>query len=179
LKEFLEAGKKQKLNTSGYGTGSAQHFFMLDLARMAGMEVKWLAYNSGKDALVATMGKNLDGTLSNYSVITQGGERIRTIGVSTAQRIQDKYNIPTFKEQGFNLVKTHWRALYAKGGTPRPILDRLHEGLKKAMEKPEWKEYMQTAQMQEGYMTMEEFQKMFDAQAASDLRMMKQLGLVK
>lgn len=60
LKEFLEVGKKQKLNTGGYGTGSAQHFFMLDLARMAGMEVKWLAYNSGKDALVATMGKNLD-----------------------------------------------------------------------------------------------------------------------
>ena len=179
LNEFINAGKQQKLNTGGYGTASAQHFFALDLARMAGIEIKWVAYNSGKDALIATMGKNLDATLSNYSVITQAGERIRTIGVSTAQKLHDKYNVPTFKEQGYDLVKTHWRALYAKKGTPRPILDRLHEGFKKAMEKPEWKEYMKNAQMQEGYMTLEEFQKMFDAQAASDLRMMKQLGLVK
>ncbi len=135
MKEFLEAGKKQKLNTGGYGTGSAQHFFMLDLARMAGMEVKWLAYNSGKDALVATMGKNLDGTLSNYSVITQGGERIRTIGVSTAQRIQDKYNIPTFKEQGFTCKNPLASPLCQRGhpqADPGQTSRRLEKGYGKA-----------------------------------------------
>jgi putative tricarboxylic transport membrane protein len=179
LKEFLEAGKKEKLNIGGYATASAQHFFMLELARMAGIEVKWLAYNSGKDALIATMGKNLDGTLSNYSVITQGGDRIRTIGVSTGQRVEDGRNVPTFKEQGYNLVKTHWRGLYVKNGTPREYVVRLHDIFKKAMQTAEWKEYMKNSQMQDGYLSTADFQKAVDDQTASDLRMLKELGLVK
>ena len=179
LKEFLEAGKQLKLNVGGYGTASAQHFFMLELAKLGGIDVKWLAYNSGKDALIATMGKNLDGTLSNYSVIAQGGDRIRTIGVSTDQRVPDSHNVPTFKEQGFNLVKTHWRGLYVKKGTPRENMVRLHDAFKKAMQTTEWKDYMKKAQMQDGYLSIDDFQKAVDHQAASDLRMLKELGLVK
>ena len=179
VKDFVEAGKKQKMNVGGYATGSGQHFFMMDFARMAGMEFKWLAYNSGKDALVATMGKNLDATLSNYSVITQGGEKIRTLAISTEKRLPDSPNVPTFKEQGYDLVKYHWRGLYMKKGTPRAVMNRLQDGFYKVMQTPEWKAYMKNSQMLEGYLGIDDFNKAIEIQAAADLRLMKTLGLVK
>lgn len=179
VKDFIEAGKKQKMNVGGYATGSGQHFFMMDFAKMAGMDFKWLAYNSGRDALVATMGKNLDATLSNYSVITQGGEKIRTLAVSTEKRLPDSPDVPTFKEQGYDLVRYHWRGLYVKKGTPRAVMNRLQDGFYKVMQTPEWKTYMKNSQMLEGYLSIDDFNKAIEIQAASDLRMMKDLGLVK
>jgi putative tricarboxylic transport membrane protein len=179
VKEFVEAAKKQKMNVGGYATGSGQQFFMLDFARLAGIEFKWLAYNSGKDALVATMGKNLDATLSNYSVITQGGEKIRTLAISTDKRLPDSPNVPTFKEQGYDLVRYHWRGLYMKKGTPRAVMNRLQDGFRRIMQTAEWKVYMKNSQMLEGYLGIDDFNKAIEVQAAADLRFMKTLGIVK
>ena len=179
VKEFVEAAKRQKMNVGGYATGSGQHFFMMDFARMAGFDFKWLAYNSGKDALVATMGKNLDATLSNYSVITQGGEKIRTLAVSTEKRLPDSPNVPTFKEQGYDLVRYHWRGLYVKKGTPRAVMNRLQDGFHRIMQTAEWKAYMKNSQMLDGYLGIDDFNKAIEIQAASDLNLMKTLGIVK
>jgi tripartite-type tricarboxylate transporter receptor subunit TctC len=179
VKDFVEASKKQKMNVGGYATGSGQHFFMMEFVRMAGIEFKWLAYNSGKDALVATMGKNLDATLSNYSVITQGGAKIRTLAISTEKRLTDSPEVPTFKEQGYDLVRYHWRGIYVKKGTPRGLMNRLQDGFYKVMQTSEWKEYMRNSQMLDGYLGIDDFNKAIEIQAASDLRFMKSLGLVK
>jgi tripartite-type tricarboxylate transporter receptor subunit TctC len=39
--------------------------------------------------------------------------------------------IPTFKEQGIDVVTTEWYGLLAPAGTPRPIVDKLNAEMKR------------------------------------------------
>ena len=44
--------------------------------------------------------------------------------------------IPTFKEQGIDVVTTEWYGLLAPAGTPRPIIDKLNAEMKRITSLP-------------------------------------------
>ena len=49
--------------------------------------------------------------------------QLRAIGISSATRYASVPEIPTFKEQGFDVVANEWYGLLAPAGTPKPIID--------------------------------------------------------
>ena len=44
--------------------------------------------------------------------------------------------IPTFREQGFDVVTTEWYGLLAPAGTPKPIIEKLNAEMKRIMALP-------------------------------------------
>ena len=44
--------------------------------------------------------------------------------------------IPTFKEQGFDVVANEWYGLLAPAGTPKPIIEKLNTEMKRIMALP-------------------------------------------
>ena len=44
--------------------------------------------------------------------------------------------IPTFKEQGFDVVANEWYGLLAPAGTPKPIIEKLNAEMKRIMALP-------------------------------------------
>jgi tripartite-type tricarboxylate transporter receptor subunit TctC len=88
--------------------------------------------------------------------------------------------VPTFKELGYpDLTRYHWRGLLVKKGTPPEIIQELHDGFKKAMEDQEWKDYMESSGMLDGYLPPDEFKEAVYAQAENDLKVLKEMGLLK
>ena len=60
--------------------------------------------------------------------------RLRALGVSTANRSPAAPDIPTIAESGLpGYDVTTWHGLVAPAGTPRPIIDRLHAEVVKAL----------------------------------------------
>ena len=42
-------------------------------------------------------------------------------------------NVPTFREQGFDLVVTEWYGLFAPKGTPKPIVAKLNAEMRRIL----------------------------------------------
>lgn len=182
LKDLVDFARKNpgKLKVGGYGTFSFHHFTTLLMQKKAGIKVSWVAYDSGKDALVSCMGGHIDAVLSNPSVIAGSETRLKVLGITRDKPMSCfGLSMPTFKEQGVDLIKYHWRGLIVKKGTPKEIIKKLHDGFKKAMEEQSFKDYTQKGCLLEGYMSTENYTKFVNEQAKQDLDLLKEAGVVK
>jgi tripartite-type tricarboxylate transporter receptor subunit TctC len=67
--------------------------------------------------------------------------RLRGLGVTTAKRTQALPDVPSIAEAGLpGYEATQWFGVLAPAGTPRAIIDRLHQELSRAVRSPDVKE---------------------------------------
>ncbi len=132
----------------GFATalGSHNHIAAGLLAKSVGVNarnLKAIAFKGSAEAVTQVLGGHIDmvttaaGNVANH--VAEG--RLRVIGVSSAKRFPGAFaNVPTWKEQGANLVYGGWRAIMApREITPAQIA--YWEGvLRKVTATPEWKE---------------------------------------
>ena len=121
-KDLAAAVKKDvaRVTFAGGSAGGADHI-------MAGMfvgavggdasKVNYVPFSGGGESLAAIMGGRVTAGISGYGEyegqIKTG--RLRAIGVSSPERLPG-VNVPTFKEQGIDLVLTNWRSVVAAPG---------------------------------------------------------------
>ncbi|MGE4271735.1 MAG: Bug family tripartite tricarboxylate transporter substrate binding protein [Desulfitobacterium sp.] len=182
IEEFIAAAKEKpgELTVGGYGTGTPHHIFAETFAKQVDIKIKWISFDSGNDALVATMGGHLDATLSNASLLPSSQSKVIALAVSSHDPLEQFPDIPTFASKDLpDLTKYHWRGILVKKDTPENVVKALDEGFKNMTQDPEWKKYIEDAAMLEGYSSTEEFTKMVYAQADNDLKVLKEIGLVK
>ena len=69
------------------------------------------------------------------SIIQEG--RVRALGVSTVARVPAIPDVPPINDtvKGFDVAS--WQMIAVPAKTPRPVVDRLHEELKKQLATPE------------------------------------------
>ena len=64
--------------------------------------------------------------------------RLRALAVTTTQRTVMLPEVPTMIEAGIpGFVVTQWHGIVAPAGTPRPIVDRLQQGIAKSLQDPD------------------------------------------
>lgn len=181
LKSFLDDARKRpgSVRVGGYGVGSPHQITMLLLAKRAGVKVTWVPFDSGTKAIAAAIGENIDAAMSNISVYRSFKGKAAVLGVSSDERLKQFPEVPTFKEQGFDLVRYHWRGMFVRKGTPKAIVQTLHEGMGKAVKSAEFQKYLADTATLDGSMTIPQFQNLLATQAKDDLAVLKQLGMVK
>lgn len=66
------------------------------------------------------------------------GNRLRPLAVTTTQRTVMLPEVPTMIEAGIpGFVVTQWHGIIAPAGTPRPIVERLYQGISKSLQHPD------------------------------------------
>ncbi|MBV7482142.1 tripartite tricarboxylate transporter substrate binding protein [Bordetella sp. BOR01] len=136
-KELFELGHKEpgKL-TYAYGSGSAQ-VAAAKLVDMGSIETVGVAYKGSPQALTDVMSRQVDFMFVDLSLAIpqiQGG-KLKALGVTTASRFSVVPDIPAINESGapgYQLVV--WFALGGPAGMPKPVVDRLSESLKQALD---------------------------------------------
>jgi putative tricarboxylic transport membrane protein len=106
--------------------------------------------------------------------------KLRVVGVAANQRLPGVFaQVPTWKEQGVNLVWGNWRAIMGpKGLTPAQV--RAWEGvLRKVTESPEWKEDLEKNFWSDDFTTGEQLKKDLALDYASMKTVLIELGLAK
>jgi tripartite-type tricarboxylate transporter receptor subunit TctC len=61
---------------------------------------------------------------------------VRALGVTSDKRHAALPNVPTFREQGFDLLAMEWYGLLAPAGTPKPIVAKLNAEMKRILALP-------------------------------------------
>ena len=95
------------------------------------------------------------------------GEKLRGLGVTTANRWPLAADIPTMNEAGMkDFVVTAWDGLFAPAGTPKPVIDALNAAVRKALADPQLTETLLKRGAEPVPGTPEEFSKHVDAEVA-------------
>lgn len=181
LKDLIDAMKTNPdtVRIGGYGTGSPHQITALFLGDQAKATVNWVPYNSGSNAIKAVMGGDLDAAMSNISVYSRFNEKTLVVGVTSADRVAAFPDTPTFKEQGYDLVRYHWRGMFVKNETPTAVIDKLYSIADQAEKSADFQAYLKNTSTLPGTMTRTEFADMLKAQAANDHKVLKNLGMIK
>lgn len=125
------------------GIGSDDHLAMLMLERAAGIKMTHVPYRGSGEVHAAVASKSLMvaginvGEALSYS---KGGTPLRHLGQMSEERAAIAPNLPTFKEQGFNIVMASLRGMAAPKGLPPGILAQLVKAIDQAAHDPAFKE---------------------------------------
>jgi tripartite-type tricarboxylate transporter receptor subunit TctC len=143
LKDLVADAKanSDKLIYSSSGLYGASHIPTVLFAKSAGdLQMRHLPTNGGGPAVTAVLGGNVNFFMSPTSIalphIRAG--KVRPLAVSSATRVKVLPDVPTFREQGYDLEYYFWVGIFAPKGTPTPIINTLREGLKKAAHSKEF-----------------------------------------
>ena len=132
----------------GSAAGGFDHLKVLMILQRAGFDdiksVKYIGVDGGADAITQTIGgftQGMTGDMSEIVGFLESGE-VRAIAVLTEERVPGFEDIPTAKEQGFDVVAVNWRGLYIPKGVSDETFDEWAGRLQQVADSDEWKEAM-------------------------------------
>jgi putative tricarboxylic transport membrane protein len=184
-KDLAAAVKKDvaRVTFAGGSAGGADHIMAGMFVGAAGgdpSKVNYVPFSGGGESLAAIMGGRVTAGISGYGEyegqIKTG--RLRAIGVSSPQRLPG-VNVPTFKEQGIDLVLTNWRSVVAPPGiTPdqRIALDQLME---RTVKSKAWQEQLKQKGWDDAFLPANAFATFLKEEIVRVGGVLKSLGLVK
>jgi tripartite-type tricarboxylate transporter receptor subunit TctC len=151
LKELI-AHAKAKPGTVSFGSagaGSMTHLVAEMLKLQAGIDMTHVLYRGGtpamNDVLAGTIPMTF-GTVVQALPQYQAG-LMRALAVTSEQRYPAIPDVPTFKEQGIDLVASEWYVLLAPAKTPRPIVDKLNAELRRIFAIPNLSDRLASIQL--------------------------------
>ena len=134
-----------------------------------GLDIKYIPTDGANHQVSLLLGKHIDvATLNPQEVKEQAAAgNFRVLGMAHSERLQAFPDWPTFKEQGFDVESHIWRGVFAKAGTPAPVIAKLHDAFNRMRQSPEFIAFMKKSAQLDGYMGgPEKFQAYFAAQVS-------------
>jgi tripartite-type tricarboxylate transporter receptor subunit TctC len=129
-----------KLNYASNGNGSAAQLAAAMYESMAGVRMVHVPYKGIAPALQDLLGGEVQlmfGTIVALVPHVQAG-KLRALAVTSRKRSALLPDVPTLAESGLpDYQAGSWYGVLAPAGTPRAIIDRLHETIVKALRQPE------------------------------------------
>lgn len=180
----LVAAARDKPGTISVGTtspGGGAHSMMFRLQKLTGARFNIVSFKSGAETVTATMGGHIHATAENLGEVLGQVEvkNLRLLGIPSAKRLPGLPDVPTLKEQGFDIHAGALRAFVAPAGVPREAAKTLEDTLAKVHKSPIWREYMAKNMYEDVYMNAEEFSKWLAAQQAPMLQFLTEIGLAQ
>jgi tripartite-type tricarboxylate transporter receptor subunit TctC len=145
LKEFIALARSQPglLAYGSPGNGTQGHLLAEHLKQIAGIDMTHVPYKGASPAVADLVAGHLlvaSTTLSTASTQIRAG-RLRALAVSSAARVADFPEVPTFKELGYpELVASIWFSLSGPAGMPPEVVNRLNIEVRRIMQLPEVRE---------------------------------------
>jgi len=187
-RDLVERLKKDPKSVSiGFATalGSHNHIGAGLLMKAIGGEAKALkaiAFKGSAEAITALLGGHIDlvtTAAGNVDAQVAAG-KLRIVGVAANQRFTGALaTVPTWKEQGINVVFGGWRAIIGPRGMSAAQSAYWENALRKVVETPEWKQDLEKNYWSDDFVAGENFRKEMAADYVSMKSVLVDLGLAK
>ena len=134
----LAKAKPGTLNFGSAGIATMTHLTAEQFKIQAGIEMTHLVYRGGTPALSDVLAGQIPMT---FATVTQALPQyqaglVGALGVAADKRHAALPNVPTFREQGFDLLAMEWYGLLAPAGTPKPIIAKLNAEMRRILALP-------------------------------------------
>ena len=162
------------------GVGSATHWAAERFRLSAGFKATHVPFRGGPEALTEVMTGRVDffcgGVSSGLPFIKDG--KLLALAVSTRKRTPALPDVPTTTEAGYpDSDYTFWNGLLAPARTPRPIIDRLHAEVQKALALASVQEKFAPQGVEPMPVSPAEFDAMIAKEITDNIKLAKAAGL--
>jgi putative tricarboxylic transport membrane protein len=187
-RELAERLKKDPKSVSiGFATavGSHNHIAAGLLAKAAGADVRSLkvvAFKGSAEAITAVLGGHIELVTTAAGNVAEhvAAGKLRVVGVAASQRLTGPFaTVPTWKEQGVNVVFGGWRSIMGpKGMTPAQIA-YWEKTLAQVVATPEWKTDLERNYWSDDFALSAQFRADLKQEYADMKSVLTELGLAK
>jgi putative tricarboxylic transport membrane protein len=183
MKDFVDAIRAQpdKISVGGFSSAGFHQYVFYRLQQVGGFKSIWVPFKGGGDAAIALLGGHVDvAVMTPSSGLAQlkSGE-IRLLGISSAGRNEYFPDVPTFKEQGYDVVEEIWRSIMVKSGTPQAVLDTLMSAVDKMKTTKQWQDFSRLNMQSSMNISLDAMQAKVRAEIASNREFLTSAGLRK
>jgi tripartite-type tricarboxylate transporter receptor subunit TctC len=184
LQDFIDDAKKRPgeipYGSSGpYGT---LHIAMEMFAANAKIKLLHVPFRGAGPALTGLLSGTVQAIAAAPGTLRPQVDdgKMRVLANWGAERIASFPDTPTFKELGFPVVEFYiWAGLFAQSAVPEPILIKLRDAMREAVQSPEVKKMFETGGSPVAYMDAPEFQKFVEVDSARLIAAVKTIGKVE
>jgi len=137
------AAAKAKPDTVSYGSignGSMGHLTMTLVQHSGGFTLVHVPYKGGGPMTQDALGGQVDLAVGSVAVLSPHvrSGKLRAVAVTGNKRSHSMPDVPALSEQGFpGFSALAWWGVFAPVGTPKPILEKFHAELVKALGQPD------------------------------------------
>lgn len=184
LKDIEAALRKDPggLSFGGASLGNSDHITVAVFAKSIGVDPSQLRYipYSGGESNPAILGGHVDVGMGGLDLITQvEAGRMRVLALSSPKRLGGRFkNLPTFTEQGYDVINENWRGMFGPPDMPAGVVQYWKSALTQMTQSAAWKAELEKNQWVNTFET-DGFRASLDKDNANYGALLKQLGLSK
>ncbi len=182
MKEYIDYAKQnpEKLTYGTPGIMTTLHITMEAIARDAGIKLVHVPYKGNAESLKAIIGGFVMSVADTpaWAPYVENG-KLRLLSTWGEKRSKKFPDAPTLKESGIDRVQLSPFGLALPKGTDPDIVKKLHDSLKLAMEKPNFREALEKYDMEPLYMSSEQYTEFAKKTTADEGKVLESLGFQK
>ena len=181
VKEFISHARSKPLSYGSAGQGTITHLAGELLKSVAKIDtLTHVPYKGGAPSVAATVAGEVQAVFDqSVAVLPQArAGKLRAIAVTTARRADIAPELPTFAESGlagFEVIV--WNAIFAPGGTPRAIIERINADVNRVLRQPQVRERLNGLGLEPVGGTAAEFSAYFKNEIARWAKVSREAGV--
>lgn len=170
LNEIIAASKADpdRITLANAGTGALTHLASVAINQNAGAKFRLIPFEGGAKELTAVLGAHVDAGVFSLSEVlghSAPGGKLRTLAVFSDKRSPLLPDVPTLQESGVKgIPEGPWQGVAAPKGLPDDIRAFLIEAVRKAVQEPSWKEFMEKFGYADRFLPGKDFDKFFESE---------------
>jgi len=170
-----------KLRVGGHAPAGFHQFILYQLGRMGKFESGWIPHDASGKVPLSLLGGHMDVAImtpsSGLSQVESG--EVRLLGITTEERSPFFPNVPTFKEQGYDIVDSIWRGVAVHGKTPDDVVAKIQVAIDKVEASQDWLDFQSREKQENINLGEQAFTQLVNRQLANQTEFLKSVGLVK
>ena len=181
LEDFIEKAKKNPPTIGGIGTVNVDFIVPKLLSKKAGFEFDYVSFNAAGEMNTALLSSALDAMMANPAEImglVESGD-MKALGFSGEKVPAELGDIPTFAEAGYDIDVSMPRGLILAPDAPEEAQQWWIDTIKKVVEKPEWKNYIEKNQLTENIKYGEDFREFLGKTQDGFATILREQGVIK
>jgi tripartite-type tricarboxylate transporter receptor subunit TctC len=182
LPDFVQWCKAnpERANFATTAAGGTPHFVGVMLANASGVKMTPVHYRGGAPAMQDLIGGHVASAVNPTSEampLAEAGQ-LRILAVTGSQRSKFLPNVPTIKEQGYDVVIDSWSGMFLPAKTPPEIVAALSKAIADACKQPDIVEALAKSGNDPGFIPQPEFAARVKADIARWAPVVKASGFV-
>jgi len=182
LRDFVAYAKTNPatVTVGNSGAGSHTHFSAVMLFKAAGVNVIDVPFGAAQVA-PSLLGNHVNSVMQLPGALAthvKSGS-LRVLAALSAKRDPAFPDVATASEQGVNVAADAWRGIAVPKGTPRPVIKKLEDAIRKTVASAEFIKASESLSVAPAFLAADDFGRLMAKEDAELAQIMQSLGLKK
>ena len=176
-----KANPKSVKMAGGSVRGSMDHLIGALAFQEAGADpnkVVYIPYDAGGKALAGLLSGETQILSTGLGEVMGARDQVRIIGITAPKRVGDAPEVPTLKEQGYDVQFVNWRGFFAPKSMPSGDVKKIAKMLGDVQKTPEWETVRKRNAWVNIYNPGSKFDSFLKKQTKEMTKLMKKLGVI-